>query len=563
MVSKTHFVSILSDFIFDMSSPDVSLTGWVSSPPGLTLSHVGRGGAAAEIVRLYRSSARPGIRIPNAGWCTDSRRSPREAVPFMSGWAVSGLLFTAYVVAAGVFIIAENRRPQSTFAWIFLFLALPGFGLVIYVLFGRELRDFSSRKNLIRHDLDHSPEPLRELLEAQDETLKALEEKPGPAGRLARLVRHNGHSALTKENRVEILYDADGFYPRLIEDLKSARESIHLQFFSWSSDAFGQELKTILLAKAAEGVQVRILYDPLGSFFRMSPRYRWALRRGGVQIEPYARLYRLHTISYRNHRKIAIIDDVTGYTGGLNIGQEHIDGGAFDGWRDTAVRFVGTAAVVLQAIFAVDWANAVGEDLLKDKHFPPVPSDTSDEDIPVQITVSGPDSRWRAIRQLYFAMINSAKEHVYIQTPFFILDDTLSEALKASALSGVDVQVMLGDVGAGLHLPYWAGNTYIADVASAGVKFFLYRRDRYFHPKTISIDSEVCSIGSANMDIRSFSINYELTALIYDREKVLELERSFIADRKDCIEFSYGEYSRSRAFWRFRDSAARLFSPLL
>jgi cardiolipin synthase len=347
-------------------------------------------------------------------------------------------------------------------------------------------------------------------------------------------------------------------------DLRSAKDSIHLQFFQWASDAVGQELKTILLEKAREGVQVRILYDPLGSFFRMNPRYRWALQAGGVQIAPTSRLFWLHTISYRNHRKIAIIDDVIGYTGGLNIGQEHVDGGrVFQGWRDTHLRLVGTAAVILQAVFAVDWANAVGEDLFLPEHFAQVRPDVSADDLPVQITVSGPDSRWRAIRQLYFTLINSARHHVYIQSPFFILDETIAEALKASALAGVDVQIMLGDIGYGNQLPYWAGYTYVSEVASAGAKFFFYRRDRYFHPKTISIDSEICSIGSANLDIRSFSINYELNAVIFDRAKTLELEAAFERDRAECETFDLEAYQGSRSFRRFRDSAARLFSPLL
>jgi cardiolipin synthase len=472
--------------------------------------------------------------------------------------------FVVYVLAAGAFVVAENRRPQATFAWIFLFIVLPFVGVLIYILFGRELRDFSHKPRLIRHDLDRGPEPLASLLRAQEKTLDFLGGLPGPQGRIARLVRSNGHSALTKENRLEILQNADTFYPRLMDDLRAAKTSIHLQFFVWASDAVGHALKDILLAKAAEGVQVRLLYDPVGSFWRMDPRYRWALQAGGVQVAPTSRIYKLHTISYRNHRKLAVIDGTIGYTGGLNIGQEHVDGGrAFDGWRDTHVRIVGTAAVILQAVFAVDWANAVGEDLFKLEHFAEVPPETSEADVPVQITVSGPDSRWRAIRQLYFTLITSAKRHVYIQSPFFILDETIAEALKASALAGVDVQVMLGDKGAGQYLPYWAGNTYIAEVAAAGAQFFIYRRDRYFHPKTISIDSEICSIGSANMDIRSFSINYELNAVIYDRATTLEVENAFNRDRADCEVFDLEAYQKSRSFSRFRDSAARLFSPLL
>ena len=479
-----------------------------------------------------------------------------------SVWASAA--FAAYVLAAGGFVIAENRRPQATFAWIFLFIVLPVFGVVIYVLFGRELSDFSHKPGMIHHDLDRGPEPLASLLQAQEQTLEELSERPGPQGRIARLVRRNGHSALTRENRLQILHNAEGFYPKLMDDLRAAETSIHLQFFVWASDQVGQQLKGILLGKVAEGVEVRLLYDPVGSFWRMSPRYRWELQAGGVQVAPYSRMWKLHTISYRNHRKIVVVDGKVGYTGGLNIGQEHVDGGPkFSAWRDTHLRIAGTAAVILQAVFAVDWANAVGEDLLKPKHFPEVPPDTSDEDIPVHITVSGPDSRWRAIRQLYFKLITSARDHVYIQSPFFILDETISEALKAAALAGVDVQVMLGDVGAGQYLPYWAGNTYIAEVAAAGATFLIYRRDRYFHPKTISIDSEICSIGSATMDIRSFSINYELNAVIYNRAKTLELEQAFARDRADCEVFDLQAYQESRSFTRFRDSAARLFSPLL
>jgi cardiolipin synthase len=482
----------------------------------------------------------------------------------MSEQFVASAAFVVYVLAAGAFVIAENRRPQATFAWIFLFIVLPFFGVLIYILFGRELRDFSHKPRLIRHDLDRGPEPLATLLQAQEETLDVLAGLAGPQGRIARLVRSNGHSALTKENRLEILQNAETFYPRLMDDLRAAKTSIHLQFFVWASDAVGKALKDILLAKAAEGVQVRLLYDPVGSFWRMDPRYRWELQAGGVQVAPTSRIYKLHTISFRNHRKLAVIDGMIGYTGGLNIGQEHVDGGAvFEAWRDTHLRLVGTASVILQAVFAVDWANAVGEDLFKGEHFTEVPSETSDEDVPVQITVSGPDSRWRAIRQLYFTLITSAKHHVYIQSPFFILDETIAEALKASALAGVDVQIMLGDKGAGQYLPYWAGNTYIAEVAAAGAHFFIYRRDRYFHPKTISIDSEICSIGSANMDIRSFSINYELKAVIYDRATTLELEEAFRRDRDDCEVFDLEAYQKSRSFSRFRDSAARLFSPLL
>src|SRR5207248_3993869 len=205
-----------------------------------------------------------------------------------------------------------------------------------------------------------------------------------------------------------------------------------------------------------------------------------------------------------------------GFTGGMNIGQEHIDGGkGFNLWRDTQVRFVGEASALLQAVFMVDWYNAVGENLFAPAYFPPGAIDTAEGDVPVQLLTSGPDSRWAAIRQLYANMIISAEQHVYLQSPYFILDGSIAEALRSAAMSGVDVKVMISARPSGNRWPDWAGNTYFGDVVDAGVRIFLYQNG-YLHAKTISIDSKICAIGSANIDIRSFSINYEMNAVLYD-----------------------------------------------
>jgi cardiolipin synthase len=485
---------------------------------------------------------------------------------------IYGPLSAVYVVLAAVFIISENRRPQATFAWMLLFFVLPGLGIVLYLLFGRNRRVFSRQRRLTQQEVPGRLGTLLDELGRQhDRALEEMEGRGGPDARLARLVRHNAHSALTTENRVEVLQNAGNAYPRLFEDLRGAERFIHLQTYSLASDAVGEELKAILVERAAAGVEVRLLYDPVGSLLMLSPFYRRAMRAGGVRMEPYSPIWRLHTIGYRNHRRIAVIDGRVGYTGGLNIGNEHLDPGAdFERWRDTHLRIAGAATAVLQSVFAIDWRNAAGEDLLADHFDAPVdapvdasvPTSASGRQAPVQVTVSGPDSQWAAIRQLYFAMIGAARHTVRIQSPFFVLDATISEALKAAALAGIDVQVMISERGAGQVVPYWAGNTYADEVAAAGVKVHLYRRG-YLHAKTISIDGEICSIGSANMDIRSFSINYELNAVIYDRATAQELEAAFDRDLAACALFDPDEY-RSRP-WpiRFRDSVTRLGSPLL
>jgi cardiolipin synthase A/B len=479
------------------------------------------------------------------------------------GAVLTGTL-ALYALAATVFIIVENRRPQATLAWMLVFFFAPGIGLLVYIFFGRDRRAFSKQSRLLRQDLEANARPLLSpILSRQDAEIARLEGESASRRRLMMLVRRNSQSALTRRNRVEIQQDAAVFYPSLMEDMKAARHSIHLQYFIWGADAFTEALKEILSAKAREGVEVRLLYDPLGSHAHLRRAYVKDMQAAGVRMAATSPLWRLHTISYRNHRKITVIDGAIGYTGGMNIGQEHLTGGkGFDSWRDTQVRIVGEGATVLQAVFMVDWYNAVKEDLFSDAYYPTEGAEATDDGVPVQILTSGPDSQWAAIRQLYSFMIISAQRRVFLQSPYFIPDATIAEALRSAALAGVDVRVMLSARASGNSIPNWAGNTYIADVTAAGVRVFLYENG-YLHAKTLSIDGEVCTVGSANLDIRSFSINYELNAVLYSERLAKELEEDFEQDLVHCTEFDPAGYQNRNAAVRFRDSVARLLSPLL
>jgi cardiolipin synthase len=271
-------------------------------------------------------------------------------------------------------------------------------------------------------------------------------------------------------------------------------------------------------------------------------------------------VWNLHTISYRNHRKIAVIDGRIGYAGGLNLTEKHLTGPkGFNGWRDTHVRLEGDAVAVLQSVFATQWLNATGEALADPGFYPGL--DRRGQ-VFVQVVSSGPDSQFRTIRQLYIAMIALAKEHVYIQSPFCVLDESLAEVLKAAALSGVDVRLMIAPAGAEGQLAYRAGMTYARDLARAGVTVLLYK-GAYFHAKTIAVDSCACSIGSANMDVRSFAINYETNLVFYDGRVTRELEDDFLADVRRCETFSAERYDQRPFHARLGDSVMRLFSPLL
>jgi len=469
-----------------------------------------------------------------------------------------------YALLTGCYLILENRRPQASLAWMLAFIFAPGIGLIVYILFGRPTKAFSRQTDLLKQDLEGDVRPLlKERREREDAELANLASKGFGHQKLVMLIRRNSASGLTTGNQVEIQQDAKVFYPSLLEDMKAARHSIHLQYFIWASDDCTRQFMQVMADKAHAGVAVRLLYDSMGSHAHLRRRDLEMLKSAGVRVAPTSPLYRLHTISYRNHRKITVIDGVIGYTGGMNIGREHLDGGqGFDSWRDTQVRIVGEAAAMLQAVFMVDWYNAVRENLFLPQYYPSpsVPPTATGE--AVQVLASGPDSEWAAIRQLYFAMIVSARRRVCLQSPYFVIDATLAEALAAASMAGVDVRIMITERPSGNPLPGWAANTFMAEVAAAGAKVFLYRKG-YLHAKTISIDGEICSIGSANIDIRSFSINYELNAVLYSSRLAQELEAQFEADLQECIPFDADAYRRSSLGLRLRDSVARLLSPLL
>lgn len=472
-------------------------------------------------------------------------------------------LASLYAIGIAAFLVRDNRAPQSTFAWLFLMLVFPFGGLVVYTLFGRGWKAFS-RTNQLHTLMEGTSLADRRtaLLKRQPVLLEQLSRTGAREyARLGHMLWASAGAPLTFANQIEILQNADEKYPRLMADIRAASQSIHLVYYEWASDRFTNEVADLLATKVAAGVDVRILYDPIGSLTMLSRRYVRHMRDRGIQMHPYGPLYKLHTISYRSHRKIAVIDGAVGYSGGLNMTEKHLTGpGGFSGWRDTHARVIGEAALTLQTVFLTMWYNTTGENLFDERHFPT--SEHSSRELPIQVVSAGPDSQWKAIRQSYMAMVTLARHHVYLQSPFLILDDILAEVMKASALAGVEVCMMIAPRGGEGQLAYRAGMTYARDLAEAGVRVLLYQ-GAYFHAKTVCVDSAICSIGSANMDIRSFSINYETNLVVYDEAVTRELEADFEQDMRNCVEFSASAYDAQSGTTRFFDSVMRLCSPLL
>lgn len=482
-------------------------------------------------------------------------------------YTILSWVFVIYAAIVSVFMILENQPPPKTFSWILLFFLLPVVGVVIYFMFGRDYHPFSRENKLLQQEISKNirEEPhVAKFLAHQSEEIERLKQQGPPVyGRVLALMHRNARAALFPCNTLEILQNGSEKYPRLAEDLRNAKHSIHMEYFEWSSDELMQDFKEILLERAKAGVEVRVVYDALGCFTMLSRRYVREMNEGGVRMIPWSPVYAIHTLSYRSHRKIVVIDGKIGYTGGLNMSKEYLTGpkgGRFTGWRDTHVRVTGQVVVGLQASFAVQWYNTTQERLL---HLTYDPSPMTEADyLPLQIVHSGPDAEWKAIREVYFALITAAQRHIYIQSPFFILDEGMAEALAGAARSGVDVKVMIAPRGPGGDYPYWAGFTYAANMAKAGVKIYLYQ-GAYFHAKTICVDSAICSIGSLNMDIRSFGLNYELNLIVYDEKTTQELEMDFHNDLHHCTKFNLKAYMHGNVLKRTRDSLCRLLSPLL
>ena len=482
----------------------------------------------------------------------------------MADWrAVLIVLLYVYIFITIFYLLLDNRETATTLSWLLVFLVFPFVGIVFYFLFGRGMRK-KVRKTLLRQNLEgRLAEQGRAMVARQKRVMDVLFGRyVTPAEKkLIRLMNRNSDSILSSKNQVQVFFNGRDKFDQLMEDLEKAQRYIHMEYFIWKNDYLSQKVVQILQKRVAQGVEVRILYDVIGNY--LNGRYRRKLRAMGIQIYPYfnfASPLRIHTLNYRNHRKIVVIDGTTGYLGGMNMGEEYIDGGRrFPHWRDTHLRIQGEAVAVLQEVFKVSWFNTTREALTMESD---TAFDTMEgEPVHVQITTSGPDSAWESIQQLYFLLISSAEHSIYIHTPYFIPDASIVMALKTAALGGIDVRIILTGL-LDKRLPYWAALTFIGDLLSAGVRFFYYTRG-FMHAKTIVVDEKCCSVGTANMDIRSFQLNYEINALMYDEQLAGKIVAMFHHDLGFCREFTRADYDKISRSSQLRNSLARLFAPLL
>lgn len=374
---------------------------------------------------------------------------------------------------------------------------------------------------------------------------------------------HNNHAVLTQDNKVEIFNDGRKKFHALLQDLENAKDHIHIQYYIFRLDHLGKEIYELLLTKAKQGVKVRILYDDTGSRSLRKSHFKELIELGG-RVEAFfpAILPLINPrMNYRNHRKIVVIDGRIGYIGGFNVGDEYLGlNKRFGYWRDTHLRIEGSAVHPLQTRFILDWNQASAEHDIEysDVFFPAIPMKGS---VGLQIVSSGPDSDWEQIKNGYLKLIMMAKKYIYIQTPYFIPDASFMDTLRIACLSGIDVRIMIPNKPDHIFV-YWATYSYVGELIKAGAKIYIYENG-FLHTKMIVIDDEASTVGTANIDVRSFKLNFEVNAFIYDRETSHELAELFEEDMKLSTQLTWEIYEHRSRMIKFKESLARLLSPIL
>lgn len=482
------------------------------------------------------------------------------------------LVTTVYVINFLVvlnLIFREKRSIETTVAWILILTTIPAVGFVFYLAFGRGI----SKDNMFK------------IKETEDKIIKdniintyrRLQSKKNFEPNLIQhrdmiyALANSNYANFTTNNSVDIYADSDSFFNSLLDELKKAEYFINIQFYIFKDDKIGNEIVEILLDKVKQGVEVRLLYDAVGSRL-LSDKTIFRLKKAGVKVgcffPSFMKILNFN-LNYRNHRKIVVIDGKVGFIGGNNIGDEYLGRDPkFGIWRDTHLRLIGDSVMDLNIRFLLDWRYTTKEDLDLSTYFnencvTTNEHQSSSTNIGIQIVSSGPDiTDLDEIKYGYIKMIQKAKKYVYIQSPYFILDKTLTDTLKIACFSGIDVRIMIPSK-PDHPFVYWASSSYAGELLKYGAKLYNYNENAFLHAKTIVIDDSICSIGTANMDIRSFELNFEVNAFIYSSEIAKQQRSIFENDILNSKEITLDMYNSRLTSIKIKESISRLLSPLL
>jgi cardiolipin synthase len=458
-------------------------------------------------------------------------------------------------------VFFERKTPEIALAWLTLLVFIPLLGFLLYLAFGQNFYRARLFKNKGEDDqkiLDMVAEQLTEL--ARLETLSESEEK-NRFLRVIRMLLVSNHALVSDNNTIEIYTNGHDKFRALFSAIEQARDFVHVEYYYISADGLGTEMAALLTKKAKEGLDVRVLVDGLP--FSVVPPSFWRpfLDAGGKKAVFFPGFLRYINFRFnnRNHRKIVVIDGKTAFCGGFNVGDEYVGKRELGFWRDTHVRIDGDAAHLLELRFLMDWNFASKDPVALSPRYFPATNGTGSA--AVQVVSSGPDHRHNQIKLAYLQLINTASESVYIQTPYFVPDSSLIDALRLAAQSGIDVKIMIPCKPDHMFV-YAVNHAFIRDLLDAGVKAYTYN-DGFIHAKTLVIDGVVASVGSANWDVRSFKLNFETNVLIYNPAYARKLKEIFEEDLKRSTEVTLATLAKRPLHEKIWEPVARLFSPVL
>jgi cardiolipin synthase A/B len=471
----------------------------------------------------------------------------------------SSLFITMSVIFISFVIFLENRHPTQTLTWLIVLGSFPLIGFFFYLLFGRNYR--KERMYRRKYFLDKQA-----FLKIEGENDPKSAEKMKRMGdhqrRLFNLAQNLGNSPISFATSTKTLTNGAETFRCIINEIKKASHHIHLEYYIVRDDELGREIKELLICKAKEGVKIRFLYDAVGSW-KLSKKYIQDLKNAGIEIVPFGpvRLPFLNDkFNFRNHRKIIVIDGAVGFVGGLNIGDEYLGRNKQYGfWRDTHLMLKGEAVRSLQLIFLQDWYYMTNHSFLTAEYLSP----DLEENIHggVQLIAGGPDTEWSVIKNIFFSMITSAEQSVWIASPYFIPDEDIFSAIKVAALSGIDVRILVPKK-PDKKIVFYASRSYFPELMEAGVRIFEYERG-FMHSKIVIVDHEIASIGTSNMDMRSFHLNFEVNAFLYRTRSTQKLVNDYQKDLKNSKEINIDDFKKRHIGLRILESTSRLLSPLL
>ena len=477
----------------------------------------------------------------------------------LNAWMGFDALVVVYWIGVSILIVSEDREPTEALAWLLVLFAVPFLGLVIYFFLGRDwphiVQKSPTTKRLRATVAGFMPAvyaPYRAQTNAFEAGIV-----PQHISRIAGLVEQKTGTPPLPVRTCDLYGSGQEYFDVLLRDLASAKRFIHMNYFIWEKDELTARISEILLDRIDAGVEVRILNDLLGCMEYSGVELR-ALKRAGAHIG--YDITQLSRVNYRNHRKITVVDAEIGHSGGFNIGQEYIDGGKkYPAWRDTGIRITGAGVADLEKLFDMRWYEVFGEDLFDAVYYPDPALPHGD--IVVQTAHQGYDDPWNAVTRAYQLAISGARERVMLQSPYFVPDQTTFDVLVNAAAGGTRVDFM-STAWPDKDFPWWAAESYFEPFLEAGGHIWLWEPG-FCHAKSLTVDGEVCAIGTLNLDMRSLRVNKELMVWVYDKAVVARAEQLFLEDLRECRELTLEEVRAWPRGRRFRNSMARLSSHLL